>query len=155
MAKFSSKGPKKPHLLRGRGVGGEVADLRKDVEEYLESTFNTIERGTFATEDNTPLGLATVQIPVGEARAVSAGVRGTEADTPVTHFFMHEVRVFKNTGGVVTEIVPDDGSNPSSKKHRENVAIDLTWVAGAGTITPTFTGAAANDCAGVYYVEVL
>lgn len=33
---FHNSGPKRSHLLRGRGVGGEVLDLRKDVDDAID-----------------------------------------------------------------------------------------------------------------------
>lgn len=38
---FGAKGPAKPHLVRGRGLSGEVADLRSDIDE----AFTALEDG--------------------------------------------------------------------------------------------------------------
>lgn len=94
---FGSRGPQKPHLVRPHGLGGEIADLRADVEAgfLLQQRDGSLADPAYATQTswyidptlgNDNATGATVGAPIKTQEEMRKRIAGNELNVAVTVF---------------------------------------------------------------------
>lgn len=110
--------------------------------------------GTFSHRGGGTATLATIPIPRSDSRFVALVARGRNAATGES-FVINIASTFENTGGVVSEVVPDNGDDPPAYRAREDPDVNIDFVIDGEFVDIRFTGVDDATHSITMHLEVL
>jgi len=151
---FSDEGPLKPHLLRGGGVGGEVADLRRDVGDTVTPmTAMTVDEHTnVATADTDAIvavGTASVAGATTLSGAALDGVLGSGTMDPARNV---SITTSDSAATWAAQNVVFTGTDVNDQPISETIAIANNATTAGTSAFASVTSVVMNavDAAGTY-----